>query len=38
VALRVFRQKRDAAFTQGHSSLFAEHAVYQALFEFWQRQ
>ena len=34
--LRVFRQKWDAAFSVGHPSLFAEHAVYQALFDFWQ--
>ena len=33
---RVFRQKWDADFSVGHPSLFAEHAVYQALFDFWQ--
>ena len=36
VDLRVFRQKWDAEFSVGHPSLFAEHAVYQALFDFWQ--
>ena len=36
VNLRVFRQKWDAEFSVGHPSLFAEHAVYQALFDFWQ--
>jgi hypothetical protein len=36
VDLRVFRQQSDAEFTLGHPSLFAEHAVYQALFDFWQ--
>ncbi len=36
VDLRVFRQKWDADFAVGHPSLFAEHAVYQALFDFWQ--
>ncbi len=36
VDLRVFRQKWDADFAVGHPSLFAEHAVYQALHDFWQ--
>jgi hypothetical protein len=36
VDLRVFRQKWDAEFNVGHPLLFAEHAVYQAIFEFWQ--
>jgi hypothetical protein len=36
VDLRVFRQKWDADFAVGHPSLFAEHAVYQALCDFWQ--
>jgi hypothetical protein len=35
VDLRVFRQKWDAKFSVGHPSLFAEHAVYQALYDFW---
>jgi hypothetical protein len=36
VDLRVFRQRWDANFTVGHPALFAEHAVYQALYDFWQ--
>jgi hypothetical protein len=36
VDLRVFRQKWDADFAVGHPSLFAEHAVYQALYDFWK--
>jgi hypothetical protein len=36
VDLRVFRQKWDAEFAVGHPSLFAEHAAYQALYDFWQ--
>jgi len=36
IDLRVFRQKYDARFDVGHPHLFAEHAVYQALFDFWQ--
>lgn len=36
VDLRVFRQKYDADYEVGHPHLFAEHAVYQALFDFWQ--
>jgi len=36
VDLRVFRQKWDAEFAVGHPALFAEHAVYQALYDFWQ--
>ena len=36
VDLRVFRQKYDAKYEVGHPLLFAEHAVYQALFEFWE--
>ncbi len=35
VDLRVFNMQLDAAFTVGHPKLFAEHAAYQALFEFW---
>jgi hypothetical protein len=35
VDLRVFRQKYDADYEVGHPHLFAEHAVYQALFDFW---
>jgi hypothetical protein len=36
VDLRVFRQQWDEAFAVGHPALFAEHAVYQALFDHWQ--
>jgi hypothetical protein len=36
VDLRVFRQKWDPDFDVGHPRLFAEHAVYQALFDYWQ--
>jgi hypothetical protein len=36
IDLRVFRQKWDADFDVGHPLLFAEHAVYRALFDFWQ--
>jgi hypothetical protein len=36
VDLRVFRQKWDARFEVGHPRLFAEHAVYQALYDYWQ--
>jgi hypothetical protein len=36
INLRVFRQKYDAKFDVGHPHLFAEHAVYHALFDFWQ--
>jgi hypothetical protein len=36
VDLRVFREKWDAAYEVGHPKLFAEHAAYHALFEFWQ--
>jgi len=36
IDLRVFRQKYDARFDVGHPHLFAEHAVYHALFDFWQ--
>ena len=35
VDLRVFRQKWDAAFDQGHPRLFTEHAVYRALHDYW---
>lgn len=35
VDLRVFHTREDPGFTAGHPSLFAEHAVYQALFDFW---
>jgi hypothetical protein len=35
VDLRVFRQRWDANFDVGHPALFAEHAVYAALNEFW---
>jgi hypothetical protein len=36
VDLRVFRQRWDAAYTVGHPMHFAEHAVYQALDDFWK--
>ena len=36
VDVRVFRQKYDAEYEIGHPHLFAEHAVYQALFDFWK--
>ena len=36
VDLRVFRQQWDARFDVGHPSLFAEHAVYRAVHDFWQ--
>jgi hypothetical protein len=35
VDLRVFRQRWDASFDLGHPALFAEHAVYAALNDFW---
>ncbi len=35
VDVRVFRQRWDAAFDVGHPALFAEHAVYVALNDFW---
>ncbi len=35
VDLRVFHLREDPDYTAGHPSLFAEHAVYQALFDFW---
>jgi hypothetical protein len=36
VDLRVFRQKWDAKFDVGHPTVFAEHAVYRAIFDYWQ--
>jgi hypothetical protein len=36
VDLRVFRQRFDPKYDVGHPSLFAEHAVYRALFDFWK--
>jgi hypothetical protein len=36
VDVRVFRQKWDATYGAGHPHLFAEHAVYRALYDFWQ--
>jgi hypothetical protein len=36
VDLRVFSQQWDAAFDVGHPMLFAEHAVYRGLHDFWQ--
>ncbi len=38
VDLRVFRHRFDPAFDVGHPTLFAEHAVYRALQEFWTGQ
>jgi hypothetical protein len=38
VDVRVFRHRFDADFELGHPSLFAEHAVYRALQEFWTGQ
>jgi hypothetical protein len=38
VDLRVFRQKWDAEFDAGHPVLLAEHALYSALFDFWQNR
>jgi hypothetical protein len=35
VDLRVARQRWDASFDLGHPALFAEHAVYAALNDFW---
>lgn len=36
VDLRVFRQKWDAGFDEGHPRLFTEHAVYRALDDYWR--
>ena len=36
IDMRVFRQNYDARFDVGHPHLFAEHAIYHALFDFWQ--
>ncbi len=36
VDLRVFRQKWDAAFDEGHPRRFTEHAVYRALDDYWR--
>lgn len=36
IDVRVMRQKWDADFNVGHPLLFAEHAVYQALFDYRQ--
>jgi hypothetical protein len=38
VDVRVFRHRVDPAFDAGHPSLFAEHAVYRSLHEFWKEQ
>jgi hypothetical protein len=35
VDVRTFNWRADPAFTRGHPALFAEHAVYQAFFEYW---
>lgn len=35
VDLRVFRQRWDPDFDVGHPTLFAEHAVYRAMNEYW---
>jgi hypothetical protein len=36
IDVRVFQQQWDAYYSVGHPRLFAEHAVYQALWDFWQ--
>jgi hypothetical protein len=36
ISVRSFRMRYDADCSIGHPSLFAEHAVYQALFHFWR--
>ncbi len=36
VDVRVLRQKWDAKYDVGHPLFFAEHAVYRALYDFWQ--
>jgi len=36
VDVRVMAQREDPAFEAGHPALFAEHAVYQALHDFWE--
>lgn len=36
VDLRVFRQRWDATFDEGHPRSFTEHAVYHALYDYWQ--
>jgi hypothetical protein len=36
VDLRVFRQKWDADYDVGHPILFAEHAAYQGISDFWK--
>ncbi len=38
VDLRVFRHRFDANVDLGHPTLFAEHAVYRAMHEFWMGQ
>jgi hypothetical protein len=35
ISVRSFRMRWDADYSIGHPSLFAEHAVYQSLFHFW---
>ncbi len=35
ISVRSFRMRSDADYSIGHPSLFAEHAVYQSLFHFW---
>lgn len=35
ISVRSFRMRLDADYSIGHPSLFAEHAVYQSLFHFW---
>jgi hypothetical protein len=34
ILVRTFRMRADAEYAKGHPALFAEHAVYQALYEF----
>ncbi len=38
VDVRVLREKWDPAFAAGQPALFAEHAVYQAIYDFWQHR
>ena len=37
VNVRSFKMKFDPDFSLGHPILFAEHAVYQSFFDFWNR-
>jgi hypothetical protein len=35
ISVRSFRMRFDANYSIGHPALFAEHAVYQSLFHYW---